>query len=316
MLHAIQDAYARIKSDLYPTPLIRSYHLEPYFGCAVYLKLENLQRTGAFKMRGALNKFSVLSDDAIKGGMVAASSGNHGRAIAYVCKSKGVPCTIVMPQTAPPIKVANILALGADVVQCPTENRFKVAAQVAEERGAIVVPPFDDNDVMIGQGTIGLELMEQAPELTHILVPVGGGGLVGGIAAAVKGLSDHTKVYGVEPEILPRYTESLKAGKPVAVPQNHSIADALASQQPGDVNFPVVQNYVDGMLTVSETAIQKAHKLMITEGKIFCEASSSIGLGAVLEEKITFTATDRVCLVISGGNLSLDQLSSLIDIEI
>lgn len=232
-LETIRAAHARIAPYIVRTPLLRLPALDDALGCEVYAKAECMQRTGAFKLRGAMNKILALTEDERARGFVAASSGNHGRAVAYAAQRFGTHACIVMPETAPAVKQAAIRALGAELVLCDAAERFDVAARLCAERGATMVPPFDDPLVMAGQGTVGLEILEQCPALDALVVPVSGGGLIGGVATAVKALAPHVRVYGAEPEALPRYRQSLRAGHPVRVEQQRSVADALVAQKPG-----------------------------------------------------------------------------------
>lgn len=310
----IQEARERIAPFVDETPLLRLKGLDAYLGCQVYVKAECMQKTGAFKFRGAMNRILTLTEEELSRGIVAASSGNHGRAIAYGARMKGARAVIVMPQTAPEAKKKAIMELGAEVVLCEAPERFEVAERICMEGGSTMIPPYDDYDVMAGQGTLGLELMEQCPELSAVIVPASGGGLIGGVSAAVKSVSDHTKVYGAEPSALPRYTESLKAGEPVLVPMKKSLADALVSQRPGLKNFPVVKAYVDGFASVDDPFMLKGMKLLLMEGKVLAEPSACIGIGAVLEGRIPVGKEDKVCFVISGGNLGFEQLEFLKDI--
>lgn len=310
----VREARERIAPYAAVTPLLRLKSLDSYLGCQVYAKAECMQNTGAFKFRGAMNKILSLSSEELSRGIVAASSGNHGRAIACGAKKMGTRATIVMPKTAPPAKIEAIKNMGAEVILCDATERFEVAARVCRELGSTMIPPYDDYDVMAGQGTLGLEIMEQCPDMDYIIVPASGGGLIGGVATAVKGVSSHTKVFGAEPAALPRYTESLKAGEPVAVPMKKSLADALVSQRPGLKNFPVVKEHVDGFMPVEDEYMLKAMKLLLMEGKVLAEPSSCIGIGAVLEGKISFKQEDKVCFVISGGNLGFEQLELLKDV--
>ena len=250
-LETIRAAHARIAPYIVQTPLLRLPALDDALGCEVYAKAECMQRTGAFKLRGAMNKILALTEDERARGFVAASSGNHGRAVAYAAQRFGTHACIVMPETAPAVKQAAIRALGAELVLCDAAERFDVAARICAERGATMVPPFNDPLVMAGQGTVGLEILEQCPALDALVVPVSGGGLIGGVATAVKALAPHVRVYGAEPEALPRYRESLRAGHPVRVEQQRSVADALVAQKPGDVCFPYVAENTDGIVTVN-----------------------------------------------------------------
>lgn len=312
----IREARERIAPYITQTPLVRLRNLDAYLGCEVYAKAECMQVTGAYKLRGAMNKALSLTEEELSRGLVAASSGNHGKAIAYAAKLLGAKATIVMPNTAPQVKVDAVRALGAELVQCEVAERFDVAARICAERGATLVPPYNDETVMAGQGTVGLEIAEQCPGLDAVVVPVSGGGLIGGVSTALRAVSPDTKVYGAEPAVLPRYTASLKAGEPTAVEQKKTIADALVSQKPGAVCFPYVAANTAGFADVDEEYILKGWKLLLTEGKLLSEASSAIGLGAVLQGALTFRKTDKVCFIISGGSVSIDQLEILKNVTI
>jgi threonine dehydratase len=291
-------------------------NLDEHLGCEVYAKPECLQTTGSFKLRGALNKVLSLSEDELKRGVVAASSGNHGKALAYTAKMLGVKATIVLPYAAAQVKVDTIQNLGAEIVRCDVAERFEVARRIAQERGAALVPPFNDEAIMAGQGTAGLEIVEECPDLDAIVIPVSGGGLIGGVATAVKALSPATKIFGAEPAVLPRYSKSLAVGQPVTIEKRETVADALLSLIPGDVCFPYVKAHVDAIADVDEEYILKGMKLVITEGRLLCEAASGISAGAILQGLIPVKETDKVCLFISGGSVSIEQLRMLEDIAI
>ncbi|MFT4107001.1 MAG: threonine/serine dehydratase [Lacrimispora sp.] len=307
----IQLARTRITPYIIQTPLLRLQNLDAYLGCKVYAKAECMQVTGAYKLRGAMNKILMMTEKELSCGVLAASSGNHGRALAYVAKMLGIKAAIVMPDTSPEIKSNAIRALGAEVVFCETSERFRVAERLQKETGAVMIPPFNDDNIMAGQGTVGLEILEQCPQLNTVIVPVSGGGLIGGVSTAIKALSPSTKVYGAEPAVLPKYSRSLEAGEPVTVPQQTTIADALVAQIPGKICFPYVQANTDGFAAVEEEYILKGMKLLLTEGKLLAEPSSCIGIGAVLQGLIPVKETDEVCFVISGGNVGLEQLKML-----
>ena len=312
----IREARARIAPYAAKTPLLRLAALDGYLGCRVYAKAECMQVTGSFKYRGAMNKILSLSKEELSRGIVAASSGNHGKALAYAAKMLGVKATIVLPYTAAQIKVDTIAGWGAETVRCDVSERFEVAERICRERGATLVPPFNDETVMAGQGTAGLELMEQEPELDAVVVPTSGGGLIGGVATAVKALSPRMRVYGAEPAVLPRYSVSLKAGHPVKVPPAKPLADALVSNMPGAVCFPAVAAHVDGVVAVEDAYLLKGMKLLLMEGKLLCEPSSAIGLGAVLQGLVPVKPEDKVCFLISGGSVSLEQLKILEEVTI
>lgn len=310
-LHEIEIARERISPHILQTPLLRLNTLDKPLGCEAYAKLECMQITGSFKLRGALNKILSLTQAERKRGIVAASSGNHGKAITYAAKMLGVKATVVLPYTAAKIKADTIREWGAEIVQCDASERFECAERVCREQSATLVPPFNDETVMAGQGTAALEIMEQCPELSAIIVPVSGGGLIGGIATAIKGVAPQVLVYGAEPAALPRYSASLKAGKPVPVEKKDTIADGLIAQIPGSICFPYVAAHTDAFAGVEEEYILKGMKLLLFEGKILCEPSSGIGIGAVLQGLIPVKRTDKVCFFISGGSVSLEQLRIL-----
>ena len=315
-LNEIQNAQKLIRPYIVKTPLLRLQNLDSRLGCQVYAKAECMQTTGAFKLRGAMTKVLSLSKEELAHGIVAASSGNHGKGVAYAAKLLGAKATIVMPFTAPKIKVDAIRALGAEIVQCDVSERFEVAAKLCSERGATMVPPFNDETIMAGQGTAGLEIIEQCPDLDAVIVPVSGGGLIGGVSTAIKAISPDTRVYGAEPAALPRYSASLKAGKPVKVDAKKSIADALVAQIPGDICFPYVAAHTDGFADVDDSYLLRGWKLLLSEGKLFCEPSSAIGIGAVLQGLLPVKKEDKVCFLISGGSAALEQLDVLKNIEI
>lgn len=314
-LDKILAARERIAPYVVKTPLLRLSALDPVFGCRVFAKAECMQITGAFKLRGAFNKVLQLSPEELAGGVACASSGNHGRGLAYAAKTLGIPATIVIPDTAPQLKVDNILALGAEVVRCSLAERFDVAARIAKEKGAVIVPPYNDEEIMAGQGTVGLEVLEQEPSIEKIVVPVSGGGLIGGIAAAVKALRPDVAVWGAEPAAAPRYSVSLKEGKPTRITVEKSLADALVANMPGDVCFPYVTRNADGIAAVTDEAMLRAHKRLLFEGKLLAEFSSAIGLGAVLEGRIPVRPDENVCFVISGGSIGPEQLDRLKNVQ-
>lgn len=263
----IRAAQQRISSHIVRTPLLRLKNLDEALGCQVYIKAENMQTAGSFKLRGALNRSLSLAPDELARGLVCASSGNHGRGIAYAAKLLGTHATVVMPRSSPRIKADAIKALGAEVVLCEVDERFQIAEKLCAEKNATLIPPYDDEYVMAGQGTAGLEIVEQCPDLDTVIVPVSGGGLIGGISTAVKTLAPQMKIFGAEPAAQPRYGKSLAAGKIVTVPKQATLADALVTLSPGVNCFPVVQRNVDEMFAVDDSFMLKAMKILLTEGK-------------------------------------------------
>ncbi len=310
-IRGIRQALDRISPFIMRTPVLRLQALDRYLGCEVYAKAECMQITGSFKLRGAMNKALSLTQEELKCGIVAASSGNHGKGIAYAAKLLGTKATIVMPKTAASVKMEAIRALGAEIVLCDVSERFEIADAICREKNATMIPPFNDLEVMAGQGTAGLEIMEQCPEVDAVIVPVSGGGLIGGVSTAVKAVSPHTRVFGAEPAALPRYSTSIRAGKPTKVDPGKSIADALVAQIPGTLCFPYVTANTDGFAAVEDSFLLEGWKLLLTEGKLLCEPSSAIGIGAVLRKQIPVNRNDKVCFLISGGSISLDQIRTL-----
>ena len=310
-IREIEVARNRIAPYITQTPLLRMKNLDQYLGCEVYAKAECMQITGSFKLRGAMNKILSLSEEELRRGIVAASSGNHGKAIAYACKKLGVKATIVLPNSVAKVKEDAIRKWGAEIVKCDVSERFEVAEKLCQERNSTLVPPFNDETVMAGQGTAGLEMLDQCPELDMVIVPTSGGGLIGGVSTAIKAVSPGTVVFGAEPAVLPRYSASLRAGKPIMVEKSKTVADALVTQIPGSICFPYVAAHTDGFADVDEEYIINGMMLLLTEGKLLCEPSSGISIGAILQGLIPVKPTDKICFFISGGSVSLEQLYQL-----
>ena len=310
----IREAKERIDPYIVETPMIRLQALDEILGCEVYIKAENMQITGAFKLRGALNRALSLTEEERKNGFVCASSGNHGKGVAYAAKLLGTKATVIMPLSASEIKLNGLRKLGAEVVQCDVTERFAMAEKICQEQGAVMIPPFNNEYVMAGQGTVGLEIAQQCPEVDKVIIPVSGGGLLSGVATALKETLPNVKVYGAEPAALPRYTESLAAGEITKVDFHPTLADALMAQTPGDKCFPTVQKYADGVIPVTDEDMLKGTKLLLTEGKILAEPSSCIGIGAVLRGSLQVEKGEKVCFLISGGGVGLSQLAMLEDV--
>lgn len=316
-IEMIQQAQIRIAPYMFKTPLLHLNNLDEYLGCQVYVKIEPLQKTNSFKVRGAVNRLLTLPKEAIKNGVITASSGNHGKATAYAAKQLGVKATVVVPDNTPKIKVEGIKSFGADIIYSVPSERITLAQKLSVENDWCYISPYDDYEVMAGQGTAGLEIMEQLPEADCIIVPIGGGGLISGISAAVKGTNPNIKVIGVEPALVARYTESFAAGHPVALaPDSKSVADGLQTLKPGERNYPIVEKNVDEIATVDEEYILKATKLLLTQGKVLAEISSCTTLGAVLQGKISVKPKDKVVFFLSGGNIGMDQFSKFEEITI
>lgn len=305
-------ARERIRDYIYETPLIRLNHISEMLGTSVYAKLENMQKTNSFKIRGALNKIRKLSDEELKRGVVTASSGNHGKGIATCAKMLGIPAKIVLPDTATEAKRQMIKDLGAEIVITTVEKRFEVAKEIADKEGMTFIHPFDDLDVSEGQGTIAVEIINKMDHL-KMIVPIGGGGLISGIAMYTKGVTRWAKVIGVEPENVARYTLSLKEGKPSEVKRGETLADGLLSIKPGEKVFPIVRDLVDDVVTCQDKYLIKALDLLYNKEKLVVEPSSAIGLGAILEGKIKYDDRDKLVLIITGGNVEASKIDEIIN---
>jgi threonine dehydratase len=224
----------------------------------------------------------------------------------------GVRATIVIPDTAPQIKVDGILALGAEVVKCKLSERHAIAKQLSEQQGLTIIHPYDDYDVIAGQGTVGVEIMAALPDLDCVVVPIGGGGLIGGISTAVKAINPKVKVIGAEPSAMPRYTKSVEAGRRVIIEESPCIADALLTLQPGEKNFPIFQSNVDGLAAVKDEFIIQGMKALLFEGRLLAEPSSAVGIGAALQGDLKVSQEDKVCFVVSGGSVGPSQVLKIL----
>jgi len=306
----IEAAARRISGVASRTPLVESPALSRRFGRSVYLKLECFQPIRVFKIRGAYNKISQISAKKI----VAASSGNHGIAVAYSSRMLGKQCTVVVPEAAVKEKVDVIEEYGAEVVRFGKyhSDREEKAREVSTRTGATFVPPFNDPDVIAGQGTCGLEIIQQLNNLDSVIVPVGGGGLISGISIAIKSFKPSAKVFGVEPSGATKMAASLSAGKIVRIEDPKSIADGLIPASVGELTLEACQKNVDGMFSVSDDEILSAMKLLIQEAHIFPEPSGSAPLALLSKTEESRKLGDRVVLVISGGNVSLTLLTKLL----
>jgi threonine dehydratase len=309
-LKDVEAAAQRISGVASRTPLIESPALSRRFGRRVYLKLECFQPIRVFKIRGAYNKISQLSAQKI----VAASSGNHGIAVAYCSRLLEKQCTVVVPEAAVKEKVEVIQEYGAEVVKFGKyhSDREAKAREIADQTGATFVPPFDDPDVIAGQGTCGLEIAQQLDDFDSVIVPVGGGGLISGISIAVKSLKPSARVFGVEPTGAAKMQASLSAGRIVKIDEPKSVADGLIPASVGELTLEASQKNVDGMFSVPDEEILSAMKLLIQEAHIFPEPSGSAPLAVLSKAENSRKLGDRVVLVISGGNVSLSLLNRLL----
>ncbi len=294
------------------TPLLTSATLDGECGATIMLKSESFQRSGSFKFRGAYNRLSQLTDRERVAGVVAYSSGNHGAAVALSARLLGIPAVIVVPATASALKLAAIAGYGAQLrsYDPATERREEVAAAIAAERSLTIIRPFDDYAVMAGQGTVGLELADQAGQLDLVLAPVGGGGLIAGVATAVKGLQPGVAIIGVEPEGAGDTSQSLRAGHRVAIGEPATIADGLRASQPGELTFPINARLLADVVTVPESAIIETMRFCFTRLKIVIEPSGAVALAALRAGLVP--AVGRVGVVLSGGNIDPADFAGLL----
>ncbi len=308
-LKEIERAAERIAGVASRTPIVESPRLSRMAGREVYLKLECFQPIKVFKIRGAYNKISGLS----QGGVVAASSGNHGIAVAYSSHLLGKRCTVVVPETAVKEKVDTIRDYGAEVVRAGrfSDEREAEARRIADATGSAFVHPFNDPDVIAGQGTCGLEIVGQVNEFDSVLVPVGGGGLISGISTAVKALRPKTKVFGVEPSGAPKLRSALREKKIVKIPSPNSIADGLIPSALGDLTYRACSRHVDGSFIVSEEEILRATRAMVKEAGIVAEPSGAAALAPLLSAGAE-TLGSRAVVVVSGGNISQELLARML----
>ena len=305
----VEAAAARLAGHAVETPLIESPALSERIGARLLVKPETLQRVGAFKFRGAYNRISQLSDEEKTRGVVAFSSGNHAQGVALAARMLGAPAVIVMPTDAPAAKIAATRGYGAEAITYDryTEDREAIARRISAERGAITVPPYDDPDIMAGQGTLGLELMRQAAALgatpTTVVTPLGGGGLVSGVAIAVQGVNPATKVWGVEPKGFDDIARTLQTGAPQAnEPGARSICDALQPPTLGKLTVPVIRERLAGVAVVTDAEVEEAVRAAFNTLKLVVEPGGAAGLAALLAGKIP-VADGPVAVVLSGGNV-------------
>jgi threo-3-hydroxy-L-aspartate ammonia-lyase len=300
----IHAAAVRLHGRVHRTPMLSSSTLDELAGAKVLAKGEHLQRSGSFKIRGALNRLSLLTIAERERGVVAFSSGNHAQGVALAAHLTGIDATIVMPADAPTVKKQATAAYGARIVEYDRyrEDREQVAAAVAGERGSVLVPPFNDAHVIAGQGTCGLEIMEDWPDVDVVVVPVGGGGLASGIAVAVKSVRPDVRVVGVEPAAADDARQSLAAGHVVRIDQPRTVADGVATPAVGDLTFPILQTLLEEIVTVSEEEILRAQHFVVTRMKQFVEPTGALTTAALLFDRVRDITGRRVVTVFCGGN--------------
>ena len=309
----IREARERLKPHIRHTPLLRAEKIEKAAGCQVYLKPETLQVTGAFKIRGALNKSLSLPREAIANGVIATSSGNHAQGLAYAARMLGVKAILVIPVTSPKIKVANTKALGAEVIlyDGDTAARWKKVYEIAAENDYAVVHAFEDPLVMAGQGTIGCEILEDLEDVDTVIVPMGGGGLISGIATAIKETKPSVRVVGAEPALTPKYFHSRVNKERTSLPLKDTIADGLRLSVPGQNPYPIIEKYVDEIVLVEDERIVEGMRALARDAKLIAEPAASIGIGALLAGNVKVEPDERVCVVLTGGNWDLPELAEV-----
>ncbi len=310
----IERARARIKDSIYVSPCAHSETFSQLTGNKVFFKLDNLQMTGSFKERGALNKILTLSDEEKRRGVIAASAGNHAQGVAYHARRNHLKATIVMPQAAPLFKVTRTREYGAEVILHGSsyDEAYEEAWRRREAEGLTFIHAFDDDAVMAGQGSIGLELIEQNPYLEAVLVPVGGGGLISGVAVAMKETNPRIQIIGVQTARLPSMRRALDEKAPVALPAASTIADGIAVRKAGARTLPVVAKYVDDLITVDEEEIANAILLLLEREKTVAEGAGAVGLAALVQGK-TKLRDKKVAVFVGGGNIDVNLLSRIIE---
>ncbi len=310
-------AHTRLHGVAVRTPLVRCFTGDE---AAFYLKPESFQPIGSFKLRGAYNKVSSVPEDARQRGVISYSSGNHAQGVAYAARALGVKCVIVMPRTAPKIKMDATAALGAEIVTvgAGSDERMKKAEELAAQHGYVIVPPYNDEQIIAGQGTTGIEILADLPDVDLVLCPVGGGGLISGVSSAIKLSGSRAKVIGVEPELANDAQQSFRAGHVVAISPERAtstLADGLRTQSIGPINFEHIRKYVDDIITVSETEIRSAMRRMVTTARIVPEPSGAVTFAAWLYHRAQLPEANKAVAIVSGGNVEPELLASILKEE-
>jgi threonine dehydratase len=311
----IQEAKSRIDPAIDPSPCHRSESLSQRLGATIQLKLENLHRTGSFKERGARNRMLMISDEDKQKGVIASSAGNHAQAVAYHGTDLGIPTKIVMPENTPLIKVTRTRKFGADVVLHGSsyDEAYRKAKKLANKEGRIFVHPFADRAIMAGQGTIGLELLEQNPYLDTVIIPVGGGGLASGVSCALKETNPDIDVIGVETQAIPSMKTAFQEGEVIKVPKANTLADGIAVQEVSEPTYQTCKKYLDDIVTVSEGDIANAILLLLEDDKTIAEGAGAAGVAALVSGAIEVDEGAEVCPLICGGNIDVNVISRIIE---
>ncbi|HVX38684.1 MAG TPA: threonine/serine dehydratase [Gemmatimonadaceae bacterium] len=314
-LDDIEDARDRIRRKVHVTPMMTASRLGDRAGVQLYLKCENFQKTGSFKVRGVLNKLAQLDPEARARGVVTVSAGNHAQALAWAARAAGVKATVVMSTVASPTKIEASRGYGAEVVLHGSTNQeaFAKAHELKEQRGLTFVHPFDDDAVIAGAGTVALEMREQAPLPDAVVVPVGGGGLIAGILVALKSQHPRIRVYGVEPAGAPAMRRSLDEGRAVHLDAVNTIADGLGAPMAGERNYQIVKEFADDVVLLDDAAIAAATRDLLFSAKVLAEPAGAAALAAVLSRAIPLRAGERVIAIVSGGNVDAGKLVSILE---
>jgi threonine dehydratase len=313
-LDDVRAAAARIAPHVHRTPVLTSRTADAVAGARLFFKCETFQRVGAFKARGAFSRLTLLSPEEKGRGVVAFSSGNHAQAVALAARDLGVPATIVMPEDAPALKLAATRGYGAEVILYDrrNEDREAIARRLVAERGVTLVPPFDDEAVIAGQGTAALELLEEVPDLDAVVTPCGGAGLLAGTAVAGTAVRRGIRVFGVEPEAGDDVARSLREGRRVAIPVPETIADSLQTTCVGERNFTILTTLVEGILAVSDLELRRAMAFLFSRMKLVVEPGGSAAAAALLAGKVPGVGGKRVGVVLSGGNVDAARFGELV----
>ena len=315
MLTDIKAARERIGDSIFVTPCTRAEILSELIGCEVFLKLENLQMTGSFKERGSLNKILQLTEKQRQAGVITASAGNHAQGVAHAASLYDIPATIVMPETTPLSKIRGTQKFGAEIILHGSgyDEACEKSLELQSSKGYTYIPAFDDPQVIAGQGTIGLELLEQVPDLDAVVVPIGGGGLVSGIATAIKEQRPEVQIIGVEAARMPAMQQSITAGSVQSLQGAYTLADGIAVATVGQHTLPIVNRYVTDIVTVSEEEIASAIMILLEREKTLVEGAGATGFAALYSKRIKDIAGKKIVVVISGGNIDLALLSKILE---
>ena len=313
-LQAVRESLGRIRDSIYLSPCARSENFSQLADNSVYLKLDNRQRTGAFKERGALNKLLTLTSEERSRGVIAASAGNHAQGVAYHAGRHGIRAQIVMPLTTPLIKVSSTRNYGADVVLYGAnyDEACEEATRRSQQSGMAFVHPFDDEVVMAGQGTMGLEILDQVPDVEAVVAPIGGGGLIAGVACAIKESRPKVRMVGVQPARLPSMKAAIAEGRPVTLAPAATIADGMAVRRAGEKTLPLIQRYVDDIVTVDEEEIANAILLLLEREKTLAEGAGAAAIAALINRKTGLTGK-KVAVLVCGGNIDVSLLSRIME---